>query len=170
MTAPISQLKPGEYSTNTALQADLGALSEFDTGMYRLCKTTAAIATAGGFAVVGSKTVGVYNWNITASAGLNDADVLGGIPIASDTFVGYINSTITVPINAFLYIQVYGPGRVAPSNTTIVSPAVFGATTTSGCVASVDSSVYAPGGVKGRITATTAAAVANAPIACFWTA
>ena len=96
MASPISQIKPGEYSTNSALQADLGNRVVLDGKEYVLCKTLAAIAAAGGKPVVGSFTAGLPTGGVDVPTAVNDEKVVGGIPIADTTFVGYIDSTVTV--------------------------------------------------------------------------
>lgn len=167
MASPFATLKPGEYSTNSALQADLGKTVVLNGCEYRLCKTQAAITTAGGYAVVTSYTAGVPTWSVSPSTTLNSVDCVGGVPIAATTFVGYIDSTITVPISAYLLVQYYGPGKVLAANTTIVAGAVFGASSL-GYASSIDSAVYAPGAVRGRMTNTAAASAAAVPLTCIW--
>lgn len=170
MASPLSTIKPGEYSTNSALAADVGKTVILSGSEYRLCKTSAAISAAGGKMVAAAKsTGGAYNFgSVNVSTTLNDYDVIGGIPISADTsFVNYINSTVTVPISAYVLVQFYGSGYVV-ANSTIVAPAVFG-NSASSLAASVDSTVYAPGGIKGRVTNTAAAAAAGGvPLTCFW--
>ncbi len=168
MAAYISDIKPGEYSTNTAYQADLGKTTIINGREYRLCKSSASIAIAGGLPMATAYTLGVPTWAVAATGTLNDANIVGGVPIADTTFVGYIDSTVTIPISAYFLVQYYGPGKVT-ANTTISAGAAFG-TLTTGFVASVDSAVYAPLAIKGRMTNTAVATAAGGVLTCIWDA
>ncbi len=167
MASPISDIKPGEYTINAALSADLGKTTVLNGKEYRLCKAAAAIAAAGGLPVVTAYTAGVPTWAVNISTVLNSPDVVGGVPIADTTFVNYIDSTITIPISAYFLVQYYGAGKVA-ANTTIAAPAAFGVTSPGLTVASVDSAVYAPLGIKGHMTNTAVATVSGAVLTCLW--
>lgn len=168
MGAYISDIKPGEYTTNAALAADLGKTQVLNGKEYKLVKSAAAIATAGGVPVVTAYTAGVPTWVVNIATVLNSPDVVGGIPIADTTaMVNYIDSTVTIPISAYFLAQYFGPGKVT-ANTTIVSSAAFGVLSTGASVASVDSAVYAPLGIKGHMTNTAAASVVNMPMTCIW--
>lgn len=169
MASPISQIKPGEYSTNSQLAGDLGKTVVLNGREYRLCKTAAAIATAGGMPVTTAFSAGVPTWVVNINTVLNTADVVGGIPVADTTaMVNYIDSTITVPISAYLLVQYYGPGKVV-ANTTLVSGGAFGVVSAGSLgAASVDSAVYAPLGIKGHATNTAANSVVSMPLTCIW--
>lgn len=167
MASPFATIKPGEYSTNSSLAADLGKTVVLNGREYRLVKSAAAIAAAGGLPVVTAYSAGVPTWAVNIATVLNSPDVVGGVPIADTTFVNYIDSTVTIPISAYFLAQYLGAGKVT-ANTTISAGAAFGVTSPGLTVASVDSAVYAPLGIKGHMTNTAVATVSGAVLTCIW--
>lgn len=160
----LEPLKPGEVSTNSQHAADLNKVYSIQGANYRLVKTGAAISTAGGKVVTRTMTAGVPTGAVTEAATLNDYQACGVIPLVYN-----ISSTTTIAISSYLLVQLTGPGTVL-ANSTVVAPAIFGSTTTSGQVASIDSAVYAPGAVLGKATNTAAGGVASGqPITCVLT-
>ena len=175
MSIYIGALKPGEYSTNTQHQVDLGLTTNIGGCDFRMCQVNSvAIAAAGGSIVDRLFSLGVPTNKITLTVTAGSLNVAGGIPIANSAAIGFavsggplaISSATTIPASAFLLVQFTGPGTVA-ANVTIVSPAAFAASATSAAT-SVDTSTGSLFGYLGRVTNTAVNTVAAAATTCIW--
>lgn len=160
----LEPLKVGETSTNSQHAADLNKVYSIQGSNYRFVKTGAAISFAGGKVVTRTLTLGVPTGAVTEASTLNDYQACGVIPL-----VGGISSTTTIAISSYLLVQLTGPATVL-ANSTITAPAIFGSTATSGVAGSIDSTVYAPGAVLGKMTNTAAGGVGGGqPLTCVLT-
>lgn len=163
--AYLPPLKVGDSSTNTQESGDLGKSYSLQGNGYIFAKINSlAVSAAGGKIMVRTYLLGVPTGQVAECTALNSYDVAGVIPLA-----GAITSTTALAAGTYLLLQRTGPA-IALLNSTIVTPAVFGSTTTSGVGASIDSTVYAPGAILGRATNTVAATLAGGqPMTCILT-
>lgn len=175
MSTYTGPLKPGEFSTNTQHQVDLGLTTNIYGCDFRMCQVnTVAITLAGGQAVDRLFTAGVPTGKVTPTVTAASLNVAGGIPVANSSFQGFaipggpnaITNTVTVPASAFLLIQFTGIGQVQ-ANTTLVTPAAFAISSIT-TATSVDTSTGPLFGYVGRVTNTAVATVSAGLVTCIW--
>jgi hypothetical protein len=172
MTYYQAPMQAGEYTTSSTQSGDLGKTYRLAAGVFRWVTNDAAITNAGGKLLSHVFLAGAITGHVIECATASDYDLAGVVTIGTSGEGGAILLTTTIPINSYFLAQVSGGSRVQAANTTVTLGAPLIATSTSGGVASLVTTVDAAAAVLGYLgyaTNTVAATAAGQLITCVLT-
>lgn len=152
MASSIGSLAPGQVSTNSDLESDLGNVYFLGNKAYRLVKAAADIASAENKILTTALSSGVPTWSVNTSTTAADAHVAGIVPSGIDT----ISSTAgQLDEGDYFLLQVSGPATAIAAGTGIADNGLIGTSTVAGSVddAGVTAGVSAAGRANQASTA-----------------
>lgn len=164
MTDYHPPLKPGEYTTDDGLDADLLKTYMINKGLYKFVKLGAALTNAGGKVLVHTMSAGVPTSSAVVTTTANEQEIAGVVPIAGD-----ITATTALASGVRLLVQLSGPSKIRAGATTVISGVALGTTATagtSGRIATTVTALVALPAYLGYATNTGGATAVNAVVTC----
>lgn len=141
MAAWLPPIAPGSTSTDASLAADLGRVTQLGTNMWRLVKSSTALAAAtiASTMVKDTSTTGVLNWITGAVASGASSRILGFVP-ANQVAVasgGYFLVQLTGVVQATSGGSTAGDAQVTAAGGKLVDVSATYAATTNANICAV---------------------------------
>jgi len=149
----IIPLEVGQVTTTSALDSELGKITEIDGKFYRFVKNTSSVSSAGGKALVFSFTLGVPSWDVAETTTAANFRFAGVVP-------SVYGLATTLAAGARLLVQFSGPA-IIKSDTLVTAGAALITDTLAGSVKGIATGAEASTSIPAYIGYATNTAVAT---------